>query len=134
METMYGKGCANELDLYHGTEPDKVDLICQSNLDHRLAGEKVGTLFGQGSYFASDAKYSDGYASADKNGHKFMFQCRVLAGKWTHGDPKYKRPPPINDKEPAKLYDCCVDSTDRPRIFCLFDMNQYYPEYVIKYQ
>ncbi|XP_045163299.2 E3 ubiquitin-protein ligase mib1-like isoform X1 [Mercenaria mercenaria] len=134
METLYGKGCANELDLYHGTEGDKVDLICNSNLDHRLAGEKVGTLFGQGSYFASDAKYSDGYASADTNGHKYMFQCRVLAGKWTHGDPKYKRPPPVNDKDPSRLYDCCVDSTDRPRIFCLFDMNQYYPEYVIKYQ
>lgn len=133
MEVMYGKGCANELDLYHGTDPDKVDVICHSNLDHRLAGSKVGTLFGQGSYFASDAKYSDGYAVADKDGHKFMFQCRVLAGKWTHGDPHYKRPPPVDDKDPFKLFDCCVDSTDKPRIFCLFDMNQYYPEYIIEY-
>lgn len=134
MEGIHGKGCANELDLYHGTDAQYVNPICESNLDHRLAGERVGTLFGQGSYFASEAKYSDGYANADKNGHKFIFQCRVLAGKWTVGDPKYKRPPAINDREPGKLYDCCVDSIDRPRIFCLFDMNQYYPEYVIQYQ
>lgn len=133
MESIYGKGCANELDLYHGTDPENVETICHQNLDHRLAGDRVGTLFGQGSYFASDAKYSDGYAVADKNGHKFMFQCRVLAGKWTYGDPKYKRPPPIDDKASSRLYDCCVDSTDKPRIFCLFDMNQYYPEYVIEY-
>lgn len=134
MESVYGKGCANELDLYHGTEHDKVDAICTGNLDHRLAGDRVGTLFGKGAYFASEAKHSDGYASSDKSGHKFIFQCRVLAGKWTLGDPSYSRPPPIDHKEPTKLYDCCVDCTDKPRIFCLFDMNQYYPEYIIEYE
>lgn len=134
MEAAYGKGCANELDLYHGTDPCNVDIICQENLDHRLAGDKVGTLFGKGTYFATDAKYSDGYATPDEKRHKFILQCRVLAGKWTYGNPSYRRPPPIDGSKSRKLYDCCVDCVERPKIFCLFDQNQYYPEYVIKYE
>ncbi|KAL4220974.1 E3 ubiquitin-protein ligase mib2 [Mactra antiquata] len=134
METEYGKGCANELDLYHGTDPKNVDIICQHNLDHRLAGENVGTLFGQGTYFASEAKYSDGFTRMDENNRKCILQCRVLAGKWTYGDSGYKRPPPMDTSKPGKLYDCCVDNVDKPRIFCFFDTNQYYPEYVIQYE
>ncbi|WAR13828.1 MIB2-like protein [Mya arenaria] len=138
MEADYGKGCTNELDLYHGTKADLVETICIQSLDPRLAGENVGTLFGQGTYFATEAKYSDGYAEPDKDRHKFLFQCRVLAGKWTYGDPKYKRPPvmdgPVKKGSVAKLYDCCVDNINKPKIFCLFDINQYYPEYVIEYQ
>lgn len=42
METEYGRGCANELDLYHGTKLDLVDIICHQNLDPRLAGDNVG--------------------------------------------------------------------------------------------
>lgn len=133
MESRLGKGCANELDLYHGTKPELVDIICDQSLDPRLAGDNVGVLFGQGTYFATEAKYSDGYAEPNDKHHKFIFQCRVLAGKWTYGDPKYRRPPEIAGSR-RDLYDCCVDNVDKPKIFCLFDINQYYPEYVIEYK
>lgn len=133
-EGEYGQGCSNELSLYHGTTPDKVEVICQQNLDCRLAGDRVGTLFGQGTYFASEAKYSDGYATPDRNRHRFIFQVKVLAGKITLGDPSYKRPPAVNENDPrSKLYDACVDHRDNPRIYCIFDQNQYYPEYIIEY-
>lgn len=132
MEAARGKGCANEMDLYHGTKAELVDVICDQNLDPRLAGDNVGTLFGQGAYFATEAKYSDGYAEPDANHYKYIFQCRVLAGKWTYGNPSYRRPPQIAQGD-RTLYDCCVDNVDRPKIFCFFDINQYYPEYVIQY-
>ena len=133
-EGEYGPGRSNELSLFHGTTPDKVELICRQNLDCRLAGDRVGSLFGQGTYFASEAKYSDGYATPDKNRHRFIFQVKVLAGMVTLGDPSYKRPPPIKETDPkSKLYDACVDYMDKPRIYCIFDNNQYYPEYIIEY-
>ncbi|KAK3588344.1 hypothetical protein CHS0354_040103 [Potamilus streckersoni] len=134
-EAEYGPGCANELDLYHGTAFDVVHAICDQNFDFRLAGERVGTLFGKGTYFAIQAKYSDGYAAPDDNGMKYIFQAKVLAGNMTLGDPSYKRPPAINERDPqSKLFDSCVDDVLTPRIFCVFNQNQYYPEYLIAYK
>lgn len=130
-----GPGCANEKDLFHGTVPSLLDTICKQNLDFRLAGERVGALLGFGSYFARDAKYSDLYASPDANRNKYMFLVKVLCGKWITGNGTFKRPPPIDPKDSSSdLYDCCVDNVDNPKIFCVFDQNQYYPSYLIKYK
>ncbi|XP_048753764.2 E3 ubiquitin-protein ligase MIB2-like [Ostrea edulis] len=136
MEQKYGgSGCSNERELFHGTLPNLVDVICKDNLDFRLAGERVGALFGKGTYFASDAKYSDLYAQVDKDRSKYMFLVKVLCGNCALGDPKYARPPPVDPKNPiSELYDCCVDNLDNPRVFCVFDKNQYYPQYLVKYK
>ena len=134
MEARYGIGCSNELDLFHGTMAQHVDTICNDNLDFRLAGDRVGALFGQGSYFAVEAKYSDLYCQPAPNRHKFMFVVKCLAGKCAQGDPKFKRPPPVDPKDAQKgLYDCCVDNPANPKIYCIFDNHQYYPEYIIEY-
>ncbi|XP_065929088.1 E3 ubiquitin-protein ligase MIB2 [Magallana gigas] len=136
LEQQYGgSGCSNEKELFHGTVPTYVEVICKDNLDFRLAGERVGTLFGKGTYFAIDAKYSDLYSQVDKEKNKFMFLVKVLCGKCAPGDTKYARPPPVDPKNPtSELYDCCVDNVDNPRVFCVFDKNQYYPQYLIKYK
>ncbi|KAK3101023.1 hypothetical protein FSP39_000330, partial [Pinctada imbricata] len=134
MEAKYGIGCSNELELFHGTRADLVDTICQDNLDFRLAGERVGALFGQGSYFAVEAKYSDLYCHPGKDRHKYMFIVKCLAGKCAQGDPKLKRPPPVDPHDISKgIYDCCVDNPSNPKIYCIFDNHQYYPEYIIEY-
>ncbi|XP_033764387.1 E3 ubiquitin-protein ligase MIB2-like isoform X2 [Pecten maximus] len=135
LEGQYGMGGANELELFHGTLPDKIDKICKENLDFRLAGERVGAIFGQGTYFAVEAKYSDLYAQADEKYHKFMVLTRVLAGKCCVGKNQYRRPPPVDPSDQhSRLYDCCVDNVKNPKIFCLFDTNQYYPEYIVEYK
>ncbi|VDI03290.1 E3 ubiquitin-protein ligase mind-bomb [Mytilus galloprovincialis] len=134
LEREYGNGCANELVLFHGTTPDKLDVIAEQNLDPRLAGGRVGALFGRGTYFATDAKYSDLYAQADQDGHKFMFLVKVLAGKTCIGRPEYLRPPPQDTKNPnSPLFDSCVDNEKNPRIYCAFHDTQYYPEHLIEY-
>jgi poly [ADP-ribose] polymerase 7/11/12/13 len=125
MEGHYGSGCSNERELFHGTLPNLVDVICKDNLDFRLAGERVGALFGKGTYFATDAKYSDLYAQVDKEKNKYMFLVKVVCGKCALGDPK---------NPASELYDCCVDNLENPRVFCVFDKNQYYPQYLIKYK
>ncbi|KAK3587573.1 hypothetical protein CHS0354_004863 [Potamilus streckersoni] len=130
-----GAGRANEMHLYHGTNPDAVDLICHANFDFRMAGESTGARYGQGAYFASEARYSDAYATPDDKKHKFMFVAKVLVGKYCLGYQEYKKPPYLDDENKKKgTYDTCVNHILHPNVYCVFDKNQYYPEYLVEYE
>ena len=72
----------NEKELYHGTGYDTYEAICQQNFDFRLNG-KNATMYGQGSYFAKNASYSNNYAVADPSGKRYMFIAQVLVGQYT---------------------------------------------------
>ena len=123
----------NEKRLFHGTSPDTVEAICKQNFDWRLHG-KNATMYGEGSYFALNASYSDAYAKEDANSCRFMFVAKVLVGSYTEGHSSYRRPPQKNPSNPASdLYDSCVDDKSNPTIFVVFDTDQFYPEYIIKY-
>ena len=123
----------NEKRLFHGTSPETVEAICKQNFDWRLHG-KNATMYGEGSYFALNASYSDAYAKEDANSCQFMFVAKVLVGSYTKGHSSYRRPPPKVPSNPASdLYDCCVDNISNPTIFVVFDTDQFYPEYIIKY-
>ncbi|KAH3784049.1 protein mono-ADP-ribosyltransferase PARP11-like isoform X1 [Dreissena polymorpha] len=137
MEHINGKIGANEMNLFHGTKPDIIQTVCANNLDMRLAGTNTGSIYGNGTYFASSAKTSEQYSTPDpKTGHKFMLQCRVLVGRWTKGQHGLRRPPEVEQTSDGyvRLYDSCVDNVDDPSIFCIFDHVQYYPEYIIEYK
>ena len=122
-----------EKRLFRGTSPDAVDAICKQNFDWRVCG-KSGTKYGEGSYFASNAFYSHSYATCGSDGFRFMFLARVLIGSFIKGEPKYRRPPSKDPSNPSSdLYDSCVDNERNPAIFVIFDSDQFYPEYVIKY-
>ena len=122
-----------EKRLFHGTSSDAVDAICKQNFDWRVC-RKSGTKYGQGSYFATNASYSHSYAKCGLDGFRFMFLARVLVGSFIKGEPKYRRPPSKDPSNPSSdLYDSCVDSERNPTIFVIFDSDQFYPEYVIKY-
>ncbi|KAH3701555.1 hypothetical protein DPMN_076544 [Dreissena polymorpha] len=117
------------LDLYHGTDNlEAVRGISINNFDSRTSGKNM-TRFGDGAYFATDAKYSHEYT---KGPHRFMFQAKVLVGEATEGKPEYRRPPsrPGMDHE---LYDSCVDVLKNPRTYVLFEKAQCYPEFIIHY-
>ncbi|XP_070560625.1 protein mono-ADP-ribosyltransferase PARP12-like [Ptychodera flava] len=119
--------------LFHGTTEQLVDVICRQNFDWRLSGVRVGTLFGKGSYFAQTAKYSDAYVATDDL-YKKMFLTRVLVGEFAQGTPDYVRPPPKKPNDPlGDLYDSCVNNTQDPTIYVVFESSQAYPEYIITY-
>ena len=123
----------NERRLFHGTSPETVEAICKQNFDWRLHG-KNATMYGQGSYFALNSSYSDAYAKEDAHSFRFMFIAKVLVGSYTKGDSSYRRPPLKDPSNPASdLYDSCVDKPSNPTIFVVFDTDQFYPEYIIKY-
>ena len=46
---------------------------------------QVGAIYGNGTYFARDAKYSDDYAARLGNGSRQMLLCFVIVGKWVCG-------------------------------------------------
>ena len=122
-----------EKRLFHGTSPGSVEAICKENFDWRLSG-KNATVFGDGSYFALNASYSHSYATRDNDSSQFMFLAKVLVGSYTNGDSRYRRPPSKQPSNPASdRYDSCVDNILNPTIFVTFDIDQCYPEYVIKY-
>ncbi|XP_070560801.1 zinc finger CCCH-type antiviral protein 1-like [Ptychodera flava] len=135
-EIMMKKTPSGKLEnyLFHGTEEDTVAKICKQNFDFRVAG-KNATMYGHGSYFARDAKYSDNYTRNDASGltERYMFLAQVLVGRYTVGDSSYKRPPEMNAMT-GDLYDSCVDKMYNPSIFVIFALDQLYPTYLITYR
>ncbi|KAG7320199.1 hypothetical protein KOW79_016052 [Hemibagrus wyckioides] len=122
----YGEG---ERLLFHGTSTKNIEAICRQNFDMRVSGVNA-TVYGQGSYFARDAKYSNDYA--DDCGERSMFVCRVLVGQYTKGLSYYRRPPAKDTA--GNLYDSCVNDVHNPSIYVVFDRSQVYPEFLITYE
>ncbi|XP_018416496.1 PREDICTED: TCDD-inducible poly [ADP-ribose] polymerase-like [Nanorana parkeri] len=126
-------GCL-ERYLFHGTKSDHIEAIFNQNFDPRVSG-KNGTVYGKGCYFAKDASYSHTYSNATPEGHHFMFLAKVLVGHTALGSATYTRPPPLIEDCPSSLlYDSCVDKAKDPTIFIIFDSDQCYPYFMIKYQ
>ncbi len=117
-----------ELSLFHGTRAQYIDAICQQGFDWRLSGTTTGTMYGKGSYFARDARYSKDYGDGSR-----MFVVKVLVGDWTRGDSSMVRPPPRDPNNPKVLYDSTVDNIANPGIYVVYDKQQCYPEYLIEY-
>lgn len=125
-----------ERQLFHGTrDMEVVQAIFRQNFDWRMSGTANDVVYGHGTYFARDARFSDKYsASRNCRPYCWMFLARVLVGRTAAGKRDYVRPPPINPEQPhGDLYDSCVNSLDRPTIFVVFDTDQCYPEYVVAY-
>lgn len=65
--------------LWHGTGSLPPRVIVENGWKINYAGDK--NLWGRGTYFASDASYSAGYAYQDnKTGHKQLFLAKVITG------------------------------------------------------
>jgi len=119
-----GHNGINEMKLFHGTSNDAVDGICTDGFDWRICG-KNGTLYGHGSYFARDSRYSSNYSKADAAGERKMFLASVLVGKCAKGTRELVRAP--------QGFHTVVDDVSSPSIFVAFLMKQAYPEYLITF-
>ncbi|KAM9392684.1 protein mono-ADP-ribosyltransferase PARP14-like isoform 2-T2 [Pholidichthys leucotaenia] len=122
----------NERLLFHGTSSNSIDLINTKGFNRSYAGTH-GAAYGKGSYFAVDPGYSArGYAKPDHNGHKRMYQARVLVGDVTQGQGGMITPP-AKTSNTADLYDSVTDNTGKPTMFVVFNDIQAYPEYLITF-
>ncbi|XP_036000627.1 LOW QUALITY PROTEIN: protein mono-ADP-ribosyltransferase PARP14-like [Fundulus heteroclitus] len=122
----------NEKLLYHGTAATSIDLINSKGFNRSYAGAH-GAMFGNGSYFAVDPAYSArGYARPDSQGHKRMYQARVLVGDVTQGTSGMIAPP-AKPGNPADLYDSVADRQNNPSMYIIFNDIQAYPEYLLTF-
>jgi poly [ADP-ribose] polymerase 7/11/12/13 len=83
----------------------------------------IGTLYGFGVYFSTNAVYSHVYAIPNANGERCMFIARVLIGKTTLGDSSMKTRPLGFDS-----------TTDNNHIFVTYHDAQAFAEYLITYK
>lgn len=122
-------------ELFHGTDVDALSSIV-GGLDGflpLLAGTKVGAIYGNGTYFARDSKYSDDYAARLGNGSRQMLLCFVVVGKrhvGKAGDKMY----PLLPKSKVKRYHSLCNKTSGTSIFVVQKGSQAYPAYLITYK
>lgn len=122
----------NERFLFHGTKGESVNGICKKNFDWRMSGTSTGSLYGEGTYFATEASHSHYYTRSDSNGYHYMFVAFVLVGSYTEGKMGLRVPPPMNPN--GDPFDSCVDDVENPSMIVIFEKDQCYPAYLVKYK
>ncbi|XP_064868330.1 protein mono-ADP-ribosyltransferase PARP14-like [Oncorhynchus nerka] len=124
----------NERKLFHGACHTTIDKINELGFNRSYAG-KNAALYGDGTYFAVNAKYSasDKYSKPDPQGQKYMYLCRVLTGDFITGTLGMKVPP-TKSTTSINLYDSVTDSVSPPSMFIIFHDSQAYPEYLITFK
>ena len=61
--------------------------------------------------------------------------AKVLVGEYTKGASRMKAPPTKSDpNNPGLRYDSVVNDIRNPRMYIIFQDNQYYPEYLLTLQ
>ena len=120
--------------LFHGT--NAVEAIVNSVDGHgflpMLAGTSTGAIWGDGTYFARDARYSDDYARTLPSGDKQMMLVDVLVDLSTKGAQGMKVCPFLPGQSYAR-YNSLVNRVQDPSIFVVQHSNQAYPSYLITY-
>lgn len=121
--------------IFHGTGKQALDRIIHGDEGFlpMLAGSRVGTAYGNGTYFATTAKFSDRYACNLPSGQKQMLLAEAVVGRWTLGEPGMKACPDVPG-HPFQRYNSLVDDLTRPQIWVLLLSSQAYPAYLITYQ
>ncbi|CAJ1354610.1 unnamed protein product, partial [Effrenium voratum] len=128
----------NEWYLWHGTSSSAAENICRSDFKMRLAGSATGTLYGRGSYLAESITKADEYAKQEDDGLYTVLLCRVLGGRVRYTDERNPDPDALTRECTQGEYDCIVG--DRIKIsgtyreFIVFDTENVYPEYIVKYK
>jgi poly [ADP-ribose] polymerase 7/11/12/13 len=102
-----------------------------------LAGSAVGAIWGDGTYFARDAKYSHDYTEPKDDvltnqSQRKMLLNRVIVGEWVKGAPGMLLYP-LAKGEKYRQCNSLVNDVGDPSIFVIQHSNQAYPAYVITY-
>ena len=123
-----------ERQLFHGLSPSHVDITCKKNFNWRLYGQEAAVL-GHGAHFTVDARRATQSSPADEARSRYVFLADVLVGSFALGAPMLLGPPQKCPEDPASdFYDSCVDALECPAVFVVFDADQFYPSFLIRYK
>jgi len=127
----------NEWYLYHGTSNSAARNICAHDFKMRLAGSSTGTLYGRGAYLAESITKADEYSKKEDDCYTVLL-CRVLGGRVRYTNERQPDPEALTKDCVEGPFDCILG--DRKKVsgtyreFIIFDTENVYPEYILKYQ
>ena len=127
---------ANEVFLFHGTDPQLAKVIAKHRFDERMAN--LSGLYGGGSYFAENSCKSNQYArTPTAAGEHAIMYCRVAMGDAfrTSSQLKNRRRAPDKPGGGGGTFDSVLASGGAQvhREFIVYDRNQVYPEFIVYY-
>ncbi|CAI8057589.1 Protein mono-ADP-ribosyltransferase PARP11 [Geodia barretti] len=126
----------NEKELFHGTKSNHPSVIYESEkgFDFRFGSSEC--LWGQGSYFAVKARYSDnGYAYRLSGGSKQLILASVVTGESKFMNKREKLSvPPLKSGSTKERYDTIRATTGGSEIYVVYDHEKAYPAYLITYR
>eukprot|EP00931_Biecheleriopsis_adriatica_P050946 TRINITY_DN29511_c0_g1_i1.p1 TRINITY_DN29511_c0_g1~~TRINITY_DN29511_c0_g1_i1.p1 ORF type:complete len:1153 (-),score=221.36 TRINITY_DN29511_c0_g1_i1:98-3556(-) len=128
---------ANEHWLFHGTSSAGVQGISDKEFRLDFAGSHRGTLYGKGIYLAECTSKADEYSEEDEDGYCYMLICRAVLGKINHNtDVRPKKD--ILETTKSQGYNSLLGdrwaAVGTFREFVLFDPNQVYPAFILRYR
>ena len=115
--------------LFHGTQRDVIIKIKNNGFNRDF---NTRAMYGTGTYFARDARYSHHYCSSNDSGEYCMLLCNVIVGEYCQGDMSMKTPPFKSDG--LTQYDSLVNDTNNPAIFVISRDYHCIPSYLIRYK
>ena len=134
-ERMNGRDI-NEKELFHGTRSNHPSVIYESEkgFDFRFGSSEC--MWGQGSYFAVKASYSDnGYAHRISGGSKQLILASVVTGESKFMNKREKLSvPPLKPGSIKERYDTIRATTAGSEVYVVYDHEKAYPGYLITYR
>ena len=91
----------------------------------------IGTSYGRGVYFATNAQYSQGYVKPDSNNRRRMFLAEVITGEFCQGNSSITVLPMLPDTDAQ--YDSAVNNVNSPSMYVVFKDASVYPSYIVTY-
>ena len=126
----------NEKELFHGTRSNAPSLIYDSDKGFDFRFGSSDCLWGQGSYFAVKASYSDrSYAYHLPSGKKQLILASVATGESKFMNKREKLSvPPLKPGSTKERYDTIKAVTGESEVYVVYDHEKAYPAYLISYR
>eukprot|EP00931_Biecheleriopsis_adriatica_P043639 TRINITY_DN24943_c0_g1_i1.p1 TRINITY_DN24943_c0_g1~~TRINITY_DN24943_c0_g1_i1.p1 ORF type:complete len:1168 (-),score=240.58 TRINITY_DN24943_c0_g1_i1:211-3714(-) len=128
---------ANEQWLFHGTSAAGVQGISDEEFRLDFAGSHRGTLYGKGIYLAECSSKADEYSEQDEHGFCYMLLCRTTLGNVLECADKQPKKDILDRCRTSGYNSLCGDrwtAVNTFREFVLFDPNQVYPAFILRYR
>jgi len=124
--------------LFHGTNKQASDSICDGGFKMSCAGSNTGTLYGRGTYLCESITKADEYTKPNSDGEHSVLVVRALGGNVKYTAELKPDPDELLDSCIEGPFDCVLGDREvcsgTYREFVFFDSQDLYPEYVIYYK
>lgn len=133
-EATHGSG-VNEKELFHGTRKTHPSQIYESDKGFDFRFGRESSMWGQGTYFAMKASYSDrNYAYIASDDSRVLLLAKVATGESKHmPNAENLKLPPLKPGKMIERYDTVHATTGGSDVYVVYDHEKAYPAYVITY-